>query len=177
MLPINPVLQRNGLVAHDILWPETSRTTSVRFMPQGVSQTRGKTHLRCYPSVMWGRASALPIAHASRPEGLPHMTTQVNRGFKVKQFESSRSQPAFTSAATPRSRRGLKEPPVELVFIALFEVPRAQVVIRRHRGDEQAAVSMELATARRLLRAGASFDPPELGAGSSPSCERRPTLR
>ena len=31
-------------------------------------------------AVTWGRASALQIALASRPEGLPHMTTQVNRG-------------------------------------------------------------------------------------------------
>ena len=45
-----------------------------------VADTWG-THLYCHPSVTWGRASALQIALASRPEGLPHMTTQVNRGF------------------------------------------------------------------------------------------------
>ena len=33
---------------------------------------------RCTLDRMWGRASALQIGGASRPEGLPHMTTQVD---------------------------------------------------------------------------------------------------
>jgi len=36
--------------------------------------------------LMWGRASALQIGvRSSRPEGLPHPTTQVNRAFSGDQ--------------------------------------------------------------------------------------------
>ena len=57
-------------------------------------------------TLMWGRASALQTSvRSSRPEGLPHMTTQVNRGFKPRytraRFPTERTA-ARTSCDTPR---------------------------------------------------------------------------
>jgi hypothetical protein len=53
--------------------------------------------------LMWGRASALQSGlRSSRPEGLPHMTTQVNRGFRMSAIDCRTPVPAEPGRARSR---------------------------------------------------------------------------